>query len=142
MIDRLLLALHLLAAVIWVGGMVFALFVLWPSLAVLSSADRLALYKQVFRRFFLWVWYAATTVILTGYAMVFGVYGGYRYLGWNVQLMNLLGLIMAGIFLWMFLFPWYQLRSSDHAPAVESIRRLLFANLLLGIMTIAVAAWR
>jgi len=138
----LLSALHLLAAVIWVGSMAFALFILRPSLAVLSSADRLALYKQVFQRLFLWLWCAATAVILTGYAMVFGVYGGYRYVGWNVQLMNLLGLIMAGVFLWTFFFPWYQLRATDQASAVASIRRLLFANLVLGIITIAVAAWR
>ena len=47
MIDNLLLALHLLGAVIWVGGMAFALLVLRPSLAELEPAARLALHGRV-----------------------------------------------------------------------------------------------
>ena len=51
-------AVHLLSAVIWVGGMFFAYLVLRPSLSVLEPAQRIALHQQVFRRFFLFVWHA------------------------------------------------------------------------------------
>jgi len=68
MTGHLLLALHLLGAVVWVGGMFFALLVLRPSLAVLEPPQRLALHMQVFRRFFLIVWHAMPAVIITGYA--------------------------------------------------------------------------
>lgn len=46
----LLLALHLLGAVLWVGGMAFALFVLRPAAhEVLQAPERLALMLSVFR---------------------------------------------------------------------------------------------
>jgi len=39
----LVLALHILGAVVWVGGMFFALLVLRPGLSVLAPAQRLEL---------------------------------------------------------------------------------------------------
>ena len=50
----LLIALHLLAAVIWVGGMFFAYMVLRPSAGLLEPAARLPLWQRVFGHFFPW----------------------------------------------------------------------------------------
>ena len=103
MIVSALLALHLLGAVLWVGGMAFALLVLRPSLAVLQPAQRLALHGEVFRRFFRIVWHAMPLLLVSGYAMLFGVFGGFAGVNWAVHLMHLLGLVMAE---WLFeLFP-------------------------------------
>jgi uncharacterized membrane protein len=141
-------ALHLLGAVIWVGGMAFALLVLRPSLSVLEPAQRLALHTQVFRRFFLIVWHAMPIMLLTGYAMLFGVFGGFAQVNWAVHLMHLLGLIMAAIFLVVFFGPWKAMRAAMAAgeatqasAAANRIRRLITANLVLGLVTVAVAAW-
>ena len=68
MIVTLLFILHLLAAILWVGGMAFAMLVLRPSLAVLEPPQRLALHAQVFRRFFLMIWHAMPIAVLTGWA--------------------------------------------------------------------------
>jgi uncharacterized membrane protein len=46
------LAIHTLAAVIWVGGMFFAHVVLRPSAKPLDPATRLALWERVLGRFF------------------------------------------------------------------------------------------
>ncbi len=140
MIADLLLAVHLLFAVLWVGGMFFALVVLRPSLVVLSPADRDALHLGVFRRFFLIVWHAMPIVLLTGYAMVGLVYGGFPNVGWNVHVMHLTGLIMAGLFLLVFFGPWKAFRRGNTA-AIGKIRQLVLANLVLGIVTVVVAAW-
>jgi uncharacterized membrane protein len=140
MMANVLLALHLLGAVLWVGGMFFALVVLRPSLAVLAPADRIKLHLGVFRRFFLVIWHAMPIVLITGYALLFGVYGGFGRVGWNVHLMHLLGLIMGAVFVWVFFGPWAALRGGDTA-AVDSIRRLVQINLLLGVVTVLVAAW-
>ena len=43
----ILITLHLLAAVVWVGGMFFAYVVLRPGMAVLEPPQRLALHGQV-----------------------------------------------------------------------------------------------
>ena len=80
----LVLALHLLCIVIWVGGMFFALVVLRPSLSTLYPAQRIAMLSQVFRRFFLVIWHVMPLALISGYAMLFGVYGGFRGANWSI----------------------------------------------------------
>jgi len=148
MILGILLALHLLGAVLWVGGMAFALLVLRPALVVLEPPQRLALHAKVFRRFFLVIWHAMPVLMATGYAMLFGVFGGFAGVGPAVHVMHMLGLIMAAIFLVIFFGPWRAMRAAmaageqgAAAQAVDRIRRLIQVNLLLGAVTVIVAAW-
>lgn len=140
MIPNVLLVLHLLAAVIWVGGMFFALAVLRPSLAVLPAPQRMELHMQVFRRFFLIVWHAMPVLLLTGFAMIFWIFGGFAHARWNVNLMMLLGLLMSGIFLAVFFGPWAQLRRNHDPATAERIRRSIQLNLALGLVVVIVAA--
>ena len=72
----LLKAVHVLCAVVWVGGMFFAYVVFRPSLSVLEAPQRLALHGQVFRRYFKIIWHVMPLSILTGFAMIFAVFGG------------------------------------------------------------------
>jgi uncharacterized membrane protein len=144
---NVLLALHLLGAVAWVGGMAFALLVLRPSLSVLEPAQRLALHVQVFRRFFLIVWHAMPVMLITGFWMAFGIFG-IAAVGWAVHVMMALGLIMAAIFLALFFGPWRAMRAAmaagDRAAAaasVDRIRLLIQLNLAIGVVTVVVAAW-
>jgi uncharacterized membrane protein len=147
MILTLLLAVHLLGAVIWVGGLAFALLVLTPAASGLDAAPRVALAGRVYKRFFLITWHAMPLILLTGYAMVFGYLGGFQGVAWPVHVMHLLGLIMAAVFVVMFFGPWGAMRAAqaagDQARQVEQvrrIRRLLGVNLVLGLLTVAVAA--
>jgi len=140
-------ALHLLGAAVWVGGMFFALLVLRPSLSVLEPPQRLALHGQVFGRFFRVVWHAMPIVLLSGYAMVFLGFGGFRSSPWTVHAMHVTGLLMSAIFLIIFFGPWRALRAALDAgdrPAavgsVDRIRKLITANLALGLATVALAA--
>lgn len=146
MTVTLLFVLHLLAAILWVGGMAFAIWVLRPSLAVLEPAQRLALHAQVFRRFFLIVWHAMPIALATGWAMLFGWYGGFRDVGWHVHVMNLTGVVMAAVFAVIWFGPYAAFRASmaagrgpDAAAAVDRIRLLIAANLALGLLTSAIA---
>ncbi|MBN9507938.1 MAG: CopD family protein [Alphaproteobacteria bacterium] len=138
---HVLLALHLLAAVAWVGGMAFALMVLRPSLGILEPAQRLALHAQVFRRFFLLVWHAMVLVLLTGFIMLFVTFGGFAGVNPWVHVMLLLGLIMSAIFLAVFFGPWREMRAAPGAAVAERIRALVGVNLALGVLTIIVAAF-
>jgi len=55
MSQHLLTLLHVLASVIWVGGMFFAHQCLRPAaIATLDPPQRLALWRAVFGRFFPW----------------------------------------------------------------------------------------
>src|SRR5579872_89664 len=106
----LLLALHLLAATLWVGSLAFALLALRPSLSALAPPMRPALLRPVMRRFFLLVWHAMPIQLITGYAMLFGALGGFAGANWAVHVMNLFGLVMAVVFAWSALVPWRRLR--------------------------------
>lgn len=148
MIPGLLLSAHVLAAMAWVGGMVFAVAVLRPSLAVLEPAQRLALHRQVFRRFFLLVWHAMPVALLTGWGLLFGWYGGFAGTGWHVHLMHLTALVMSAVFAFIFFVPWRAMRDAldrgdreTAAAAVDRIRHLVQLNLALGVLTVAVASY-
>jgi len=140
------LALHVLCAVLWVGGMFFAYVVLRPSMAVLEPIQRIALHTQVFRRFFLVVWHAMPLILLSGFAVLFGFYGGPANVGWNVHLMMLLGLVMSAVFLLIFFGPYARFRRttdrSTAAASIDRIRKLIGVNLVLGIVTVIVALLR
>lgn len=148
MASNLALALHVLFAVVWVGGMAFAILALRPALAVLEPPQRMALMGRVHKRFFLIIWHAMPIVILSGYWLLFGHFGGFRGAGWHVHLMHLTGLVMALVYLAIFFGPWKRMRlalaASDvkaAAGANDRIRLMVSANLLIGLFTIAIAAW-
>jgi uncharacterized membrane protein len=135
-----LLVLHLLGAVVWVGGMFFALMVLRPALAVLEPAARMGLLLAVLRRFFGIIWIAMPLMLLTGYWMVFAAFGGFADTPWNVDVMMLLGLIMSGVFVWLVVGPWRKFRAAPSPATMDPVRRLVHANLGLGLITVVIAA--
>jgi uncharacterized membrane protein len=148
MIAKLAYALHVLFAVLWVGGMAFAILALRPALAALEPAQRVALMGGVHRRFFLIVWHAMPIVLLSGYWLLFGHYGGFRGAGWHVHLMHLTGLLMAAIYVAIFTGPWKQMRAAlaagdvkAAAAANDRVRQMVMLNLGLGLLTVGVAAW-
>lgn len=143
----ILMALHALAAVVWVGGMAFAYFALRPAAQGMSLAERLALWSRVFGRFFLWVWIAIAVLVTSGYWLVFGALGGMANLGLHVHLMQGLGWLMFLLFGHVFFGPWRRMRAAMAAESLEEagrylnqIRRLIAVNLALGLAVVAIAA--
>ncbi|PZW50797.1 putative membrane protein [Humitalea rosea] len=148
MTGSLSFTLHILGVLAWVGGMVFAMLVLRPALAVLAGPDRLALLAQTHRRFFLIVWHAMPITLLSGYALLFGWYGGFAGAGVHVHIMHLTGLIMSCVFVYVALVPWRAMRTALAVPdlaaaaaANDRIRKLVTLNMGLGLLTVIVAAW-
>jgi len=145
-----LLLLHLLGVVLWVGGMGFGVMALRPSLAALDAPTRLGLMGRVHTKFFRIVWVAMPLVVLSGYLLMFGVHGGFRGVTWPIHVMHLLGLIMAGIFATIWFGPYKKLmRALAEGPAGlplaaasnESIRKLVGINFTLGVIAIAMGAF-
>lgn len=143
----LAVALHVLSVVIWVGGMFFAYVALRPAAAaLLEPPARLTLWRSVFSKFFPWVWAAIILILISGYAIIFGVYGGMAKTPLFVHVMHGLGLVMMLIFFHVFFAPYRRLskavnesRWPDGGKALNQIRILIGINLLLGLVTIAVA---
>ena len=144
LLASLLLAVHLLSVVAWVGGMFFALAVLRPSLSVLDPAHRVEVHGRVFRRFFLVVWHAMPLALLSGVGLVVLAYGGPGGLPWPITAMSGLGVAMALVFAAIVFGPWREMRHAvsvaEGAMAADRIRRLVRGNLVLGVLTVVLGA--
>ena len=134
--------LHVLAAVIWVGGMFFAYQVLRPSIGGIEAPpERLKLWARVFARFFKWVWIAIVVLLASGYWMVLIELGGFGVVGIDVHIMQGLGLVMVVIFLHLYFAPYARfhraLAAADFASAgqaLNQIRMIVATNLVLGLV--------
>jgi uncharacterized membrane protein len=142
-----LIALHVLAAAIWVGGMFFAYMVLRTSAGPLEPPTRLALWQRVFGRFFPWVWASIIVLLASGYAMLFWHFGGFAGAPLHVNIMQATGLLMMLLFFHLFFAPWRRFSRavdagawSEAAASLKEIRRFVATNLVLGLITVAVAS--
>src|SRR5665213_969378 len=86
-------------------------------------------------------------LLISGYAMVFGVFGGFARIGIHVNIMQAIGIIMVLIFLHLYFAPWKRFRaalvSGDTAGAagqLNQIRILVLVNLILGLITVAIGS--
>jgi uncharacterized membrane protein len=140
------LFVHLIAVVVWIGGMVFAQFCLRPSLADVSPQLRLPLIEAVFGRFFGWVGAAVIAILISGGILLARFGGGHA--PWPLHLMAALGVLMMLIFghLRFAVFP--RIRRAvqaqkwpDGARAVDTMRQLVLTNLVIGVVTIGVAIY-
>ena len=141
------ISLHVLAAVVWVGGMFFAYMALRPVAAkILEPAIRLALWSRTLTRFFFWVWLAVIIIPITGYWMIFSAFNGFAGVSWYVHIMQALGIVMILIFLHVFFAPFMRLRRAvseenyqEGGKNLAQIRKLVGLNLLIGLLTVITA---
>jgi uncharacterized membrane protein len=139
------LIVHLIAAVVWVGGMFFAHQVLRPAAAVLDAELRLPLWTRVFERFFPWVFTAIVLLLASGYGLVFAVFGGFAGLPVYVNLMQALGIIMMLLFVHLYFAPWRRLRAAvarrdwaEGGRQLGQIRTIVTINLVLGLIVVVI----
>ena len=143
-------ALHLLAALVWVGGMFFAWMILRPAaVSVLEAPARLKLWVEVFRRFFHWVWAAVLVLPITGVGMLQLRFAGLEAAPRYVHIMMGLYIAMLALFLRVQVLQLPELRRAVAAEDWPSggavlgrIRRLVGINLILGLVLASIAAAR
>ena len=141
------LALHLLGAVIWVGGMFFAYLALRPATAALEPPQRLSLWAQTLSRFFVWVKLSIIVLLASGYWMILNAFGGFANAGLHIHIMNGLGLLMMLLFLHLYFAPFRRLQKAvgdqDWPLAgkqMNQIRMIVAINLTLGLIVVIVAS--
>ncbi len=145
MLRNVLLFLHLISVVVWVGGMFFAYFCLRPAAASkLEPPQRLPLWVATFDAFFRYTALAVVVILVSGFAMFLQVGFASAPRGWHA--MMALGLSMSAIFAHVYVVLYPRLRRQCEAatwPAaaatLNSIRRFVAVNLTLAILTIAAA---
>ncbi len=142
--NRLVILIHLLAVIVWVGGMFFAQVCLRPvAAAQLPPPQRLPLLAAVLGRFFVAVGIAL--LLLWGSGLLrFAQAGAAIPPHWHAMLG--LGTVMTVIFAVIVLRFYRHLRAALAAQdwplagqAMNSIRVLVLVNLVLGFATVAVA---
>ncbi len=142
----LLMFLHLLAVVVWVGGMFFAYLCLRPVAAALfEPPQRLALWAGVFGRFFPWVWLAVALILASGLSMISVI--GWHGAPMHWHLMLTIGIVMMMIFAHLYFSPYRRLGRALAAAdwpgagaALNQIRKMVGINLALGTVNIAIAS--
>jgi uncharacterized membrane protein len=146
-IASILLILHALAAVVWVGGMYFAHQVLRPAAASLEPGLRLTLWSDVLGRFFAWVFAAIILLLLTGYSLVFAVYSGFGGVGLHIHLMQGIGILMMLLFFHLYFAPWRRFRAAvagqdwaEGGRQLGQIRTIVTVNLVLGVIVVAIGS--
>lgn len=136
------LLLHLFAAIVWIGGMAFAVGCLRPGAAILAPADRLALMSSVVARFLDWVALAVVGLWASGLGLMAAT---------PVELIPLTWWAMMGIAVVMtFVFCRLRLRllpalqaarrggnNQDAAKILGRMHRLVVINLGLGLVAVA-----
>jgi uncharacterized membrane protein len=144
-IAAIALILHILAAVVWVGGMFFAHQVLRPVVAMLEPGPRLTLWSRVLGRFFAWVIVAIILLLLSGYTLVLAVHGGFGAIGLYIQLMQGLGILMMLLFLHLYFAPWRRFRAAvarqdwaEGGRQLGQIQTIVTINLVLGLVVVAI----
>jgi uncharacterized membrane protein len=140
-----LLAVHVLSAVFWVGGMAFAHSVLRPAAFLLDPPIRLPLWRRVFERFFPWVGIAVILLLISGYGMMFMSFGGFAGAPLYINIMQGIGIVMMLLFGHLYFALWPRFRKAvdggtfpEAAQTLDKIRRTVTINLALGIITIIV----
>ena len=149
MIYTSLKLLHVLATIVWIGGMVFSHFFLRPAVMSLEVAERVRLMHEVLRRFFNAVSVAVLVTLVTGLWMIGRVAkqlvqsgaGFSMPLSWT--LMAGLGILMMLIFahirfaLFKRLSMAVQTMDWDAGSvALASIRTWVAVNLGLGVLIV------
>ena len=140
------LLFHLLGSVIWVGGMFFAYLALRPAAAMmLEPPQRLPLWRETLRRFFLWVWISIIALFVSGAHMLTTAFG-FRAVPTYVVGMISIATVMTVIFAYVYFHAFAALGRAVDAKdwraggaALNRIRQLVAINLVLGLVTVAVA---
>lgn len=141
-----LLFVHLIGVVVWVGGMFVMHFAVRPAAVVqLPPPQRLPLLATALGRFFFWVSIAIVAILASGIGLILGA-GGFGNAHVSVHVMFAIGLAMMAIYLHIRLAPFPRLQRAVAAtdwPAaarnLDTIRKLVLTNLVLGVVTTAVA---
>lgn len=152
---------HLLAAIAWIGGLTYIVFVLFPVVAAIDPIARATLAPRLIRRFLVLVWTSIVLLLVTGLYRLIAVQhmtttaawfqGGYGHLLMTKLVLYLL-LVGVAIHVTLILYPPLRQHMREHlaAPApvactvcagfLKKARRMMWIGWGMGIATVLLAA--
>ena len=129
---------HLMAAVVGLGGMGFLLLILIPSLKVLSAEQREALSKAVAGRFRWASWSAITLLLLSG---IYNTRYYYREVPWKEHVWKFLALKILLSFGLFAIVLGLTVPFRLFEPLRARRRQLLLVAFILGIVVVLISAY-
>jgi uncharacterized membrane protein len=93
------------------------------------------------------VWIAILLLLVSGYWLLLGTFGGFAGAGLHIHVMQGVGWVMIALFLWLFHGPWPAFgRAVDAedwpsaAASLNRIRQIIAVNLPLGLLVVVIGA--
>jgi uncharacterized membrane protein len=141
------LPLHILATIVWLGGLFLLCVVFPPSTRNLDSKTALSLWHKILSLFFVWAWISMALILATGIAIVFLKFGGFSGIPtihrWNMAI----GIPAIVLYCYLYFVPWQRSRCAmsrqDWGAAERDITqaRIIMAIILtLGLVASVVSA--
>ena len=152
MLEEVINFFHLLATVVWIGGMFYMDLILMPSLAKIDPGERGKLMGIIAKKFTIAAWSAIIVIIITGilktpsnmYFDTSDEYGTYLF----IKHVLVIGAIIVGLIITLVIVP--KLKQSTPKPGErpseefisysKKIEHLSKTNLILGILILICAA--
>lgn len=141
-VSPLLYWLHILAAVVWIGGMAFNLLVVRPSMSSVEPLQRIKLAVAILKRFILLVWASIGLLVVTGVLMALPKFSFTTTYGITLLFkLAIVGVMISiVIFIRYFLLPKLEFliaqSSSDVSKTIGRIVTLVKVNLVFGIFVL------
>ena len=153
MLEEIINFFHLMATVVWIGGMFYMDMILMPSLAKIDPGESGKLMGMIAKKFTITAWTAIIVLIITGilktpsdmYFDTSDEYGIYLL----IKHVLVIGAIIVGLIITFVFVP--KLKASTPKPGErpsaefisysKKIEHLSKTNLILGILILICAAW-
>lgn len=142
LLDMLATSLHLISAILWVGGIFLVYQVFRPAAMSLEPPVRLKLFHNVFSRFFPWVWVFIAVLVVSGYWDWQNRFASMDPIPVYLHAMNIIGWVMIVLFAWLYFKPFAQFKkaiANETYPLAGEIintqmRPIIVINLSLGLL--------
>ena len=145
--------LHNLAAVAWIGGIIYANLVLMPSLVAIEVPERGKLMGAATKRFALLSWLSIIVLIITGFAKSFSpemtdISQG-EQVAHSIKYVLFACMLLIGVLLTFVVAPKMKKLTPQPgekpSPAFFKIQKQIvsfaFINMILGVLVLLVLAW-
>jgi uncharacterized membrane protein len=139
------ITLHVIAVIVWIGGMFFGLVALRPAMKGTDTLAAARFWNTLLSHYLPWLWAAIVVLLASGTYMVFNGFGGFGQLPWFVQFMMGIGIFMMMLSGHLTFSAFKKLKravaADDEALAAKSMRQIRLitdVNLILGLLVVIV----
>jgi uncharacterized membrane protein len=139
--------LHILATIVFLGGLFFATFVVRPIARGLDIETASLLWQRMLSRVFAPAWVSLLLILGTGIGMVFLKFGGFSGVPMIHRANMLIGIPAIALFAYVFFGPWRLYRRTISRrdwtaarSAITRVRVVIAIVLVLGVIASVVSA--